>query len=160
PSTRPRFPSTRCLRLVPPHVPRNRVTTPRTSRIRIREVSRDTRGYERSETCAGTRCAGRDSLNAMRWVFVSMVLALALVAATAHAQTATAPSQKTTAAKPLVAAGTTAYRAGNFGAAVAAFEQAFRLDPSPENAFNLGQADRNQYFIDRDILHLHRALAM
>jgi hypothetical protein len=58
------------------------------------------------------------------------------------------------------AAGLAAYRDGNYAVAAAAFEAAFRRDPQADTAFTLAQAHRNQYFIDRDVTRLHRALGL
>jgi tetratricopeptide (TPR) repeat protein len=64
------------------------------------------------------------------------------------------------AAATAYAAGTTAYHRGDYATAIAAYEAAFRSDARAEVAFTLAQAHRNQYFIDKDVTHLHRALGL
>src|SRR5688572_21806517 len=57
-------------------------------------------------------------------------------------------------------AGLVAYGKGDFATAIVAFEAAFRIDASAEVAFTLAQSHRNQYFVDKDVTHLHRALGL
>jgi tetratricopeptide (TPR) repeat protein len=61
-------------------------------------------------------------------------------------------------AKTYFNAGAQAYEAGQFSTASRAFEMAYKLSPKPGVLFSLGQSERRQYFIDRDISHLERAL--
>jgi tetratricopeptide (TPR) repeat protein len=81
----------------------------------------------------------------------TFIFILALAASTAHADSSPAAAFN---------AGLVAYNAGDYTTAIAAFESAFRLDPKPEVAFTLAQAHRNQYFVDRDVTHLQRALGL
>lgn len=53
-------------------------------------------------------------------------------------------------AKMLFNAGAAAYAGGQFKAAVQAFQEAYRLYPKPALIFSIAQAQRRQYFIDRD----------
>jgi tetratricopeptide (TPR) repeat protein len=82
--------------------------------------------------------------------------ALAVVLCCALASNALADSS----AAAAFSAGMTAYDKGDYTTAIAAFEATFRLDPRAEVAFTLAQAHRNQYFADKDITHLHRALGL
>jgi tetratricopeptide (TPR) repeat protein len=81
----------------------------------------------------------------------ALVLVIALAAFDVHADSSPAAAFN---------AGVVAYDAGDYTTAIAAFEGAFRVDPKPEVAFTLAQAHRNQYFIDRDVTHLQRALGL
>jgi hypothetical protein len=60
-------------------------------------------------------------------------------------------------AKRLFRAGARAYDAGQFAAAVQAFEQAFELSPRPPLLFSAAQALRRQYTLSGDPSLLHRA---
>ncbi|MCA9622393.1 MAG: tetratricopeptide repeat protein, partial [Myxococcales bacterium] len=62
-------------------------------------------------------------------------------------------------AKALFRAGASAYKAGNFAAAVLAFEQAHDLDPKPAIRFSTAQALRRWFAKSEDPSHLQRALA-
>jgi hypothetical protein len=57
-------------------------------------------------------------------------------------------------------AGATAYGAGEYLAAIQAFEAAYALSPLPQIAFSLAQALRRQYFADRNPVHLQRAVEL
>jgi tetratricopeptide (TPR) repeat protein len=63
-------------------------------------------------------------------------------------------------AKASFAAGATAYGAGEYLAAIQAFEAAYALTPFPQIAFSLAQAERRQYFVDRAPEHLKRAIEL
>ncbi len=94
----------------------------------------------------------------MRW---SALLAFALATFVAHpAQAQPAPSGASTArAKSLFRAGASAYKAGNFSAAVQAFDQAHALDPKPAIRFSAAQALRRWYAVSEDPAHLVTALS-
>jgi hypothetical protein len=57
-------------------------------------------------------------------------------------------------------AGAAAYVAGDYLAAIQALEAAYALKPLPLLAFNLAQAQRRQYFVDRRPEHLLRSVAL
>ena len=61
-------------------------------------------------------------------------------------------------ARALFRAGASAYKAGNFAAAVQAFDQAHALDPKPAIRFSAAQALRRWYAVSEDPAHLVRAL--
>jgi PEGA domain-containing protein len=63
-------------------------------------------------------------------------------------------------AKESFKAGATAYGAGEYLAAIQAFEAAYALTPLPPIAFSLAQALRRQYFADRNPVHLRRAVEL
>jgi tetratricopeptide (TPR) repeat protein len=63
-------------------------------------------------------------------------------------------------AKASFAAGATAYGAGEYLAAIQAFDAAYALTPLPQIAFSLAQAERRQYFVDRAPEHLNRAIEL
>ncbi len=57
-------------------------------------------------------------------------------------------------------AGAAAYAAGEYLAAIQAFEASYALTPFPAIAFSLAQAERRQYFVDHDTRHLARAIEL
>jgi len=63
-------------------------------------------------------------------------------------------------AKASFRAGAAAYAAGEYPAAIQALAQAYQLTPLPAIAFSLAQAERRQYFVDRDPHHLERAIEL
>ena len=63
-------------------------------------------------------------------------------------------------AKDSFKAGATAYAAGEYLAAIQAFETAYELTPLPPIAFSLAQSHRRQYFASRDRAHLDKAVAL
>ncbi len=63
-------------------------------------------------------------------------------------------------AKAAFEGGKTAYTAGNYEAAIAAFAQADRLAPRPAIVFSLAQAYRLQYFVDKQPPRLKRAVEL
>lgn len=71
---------------------------------------------------------------------------------------AAAPDPEAGAAEFRVAA--QAFRANKFDTAARAFEQAYALDPRPETAFSIAQANRLQYYFDRIPWRLQRAVQM
>jgi len=63
-------------------------------------------------------------------------------------------------AKTLFEVGAKAYGRGNFPAAIQAFEQSQKLAPRAGLVFSLAQAYRKQYYIDKQVENLSRALAL
>jgi tetratricopeptide (TPR) repeat protein len=63
-------------------------------------------------------------------------------------------------AKSSFRAGATAYELGDYLAAIQALQAAYRLSPLPAIAFSLAQAERRQYFVDRDHAHLEHAIEL
>jgi hypothetical protein len=61
-------------------------------------------------------------------------------------------------AKMLFSAGAKAYESGQFNAAIQAFEEANRLVPKPQIVFSIAQAERRQYFLDKDPEKLRAAV--
>lgn len=55
-------------------------------------------------------------------------------------------------------AGAQAYEAGEFLAAIQAFDQAYKYSPRPAILFSAAQAYRRQYFIDKNAQHLQLAI--
>jgi tetratricopeptide (TPR) repeat protein len=53
-----------------------------------------------------------------------------------------------------------AFRANQFDVAARSFEQAYELDPRPETAFSIAQANRRQYYYDKMPWRLQRALQL
>jgi len=90
-----------------------------------------------------------------RMRFAAFVFVNALTAsAPAYAQSAS----DLEAARRLFDAGAQAYASGQFTAAIQAFDQANRLVPKPAILFSLAQAQRRQYFIDKNPQQLRAAL--
>jgi hypothetical protein len=61
-------------------------------------------------------------------------------------------------AKTFFDAGAAAYEAGNFLAAIQAFQSAYKLAPRPGIVFSMAQAYRRQYYIDKRPEHLRAAI--
>src|SRR5262245_42816610 len=61
-------------------------------------------------------------------------------------------------AKALFVAGDKAYSAGNFPAAIRAFQEAYKKAPLPPLLFSMAQAYRRQYAIDRKQENLREAI--
>lgn len=85
-----------------------------------------------------------------------IVLLIALWPARGGAQ----PAADVDRAKDSFKAGATAYAAGEYLAAIQAFETAYELTPLPPIAFSLAQSHRRQYFASRDRAHLDKAVAL
>lgn len=81
-----------------------------------------------------------------------LALCLTLAVASAHAQT------ELEQAKTLFNAGAQAFAAGQFTAAVQAFEESYKLAPKPAILFSMAQAERRQYFVDKRPEWLKRAI--
>lgn len=63
-------------------------------------------------------------------------------------------------AKASFKAGANAYAAGDYLAAIQALEAAYELTPLPAIAFSLAQAERKQYGVKLERLHLQRAISL
>ena len=63
-------------------------------------------------------------------------------------------------AKESFRVGAAAYSAGEYLAAISALDSAYALAPLPAIAFSLAQAERRQYFVDRQLEHLVRSVAL
>lgn len=85
---------------------------------------------------------------------------LALAFASLLALSATPEDADIEAAKTYFEAGRLAYEGGQFSIAATAFEEAYRLSPRAQVIFSLAQAQRQQYFVDRDPARLRRALVL
>lgn len=85
--------------------------------------------------------------------------ALALGAAFPVTAWAAPTADEVARAKSLFRAGASAYKAGNFAAAVQAFDQAHAIDPKPAIRFSAAQALRRWYAVSEDAGHLLKALA-
>ncbi|MBI4821231.1 MAG: PEGA domain-containing protein [Deltaproteobacteria bacterium] len=71
------------------------------------------------------------------------------------------PSKETLeAAKSYFDAGKRAYRAGQYETAALAFREALSLAPRAEIVFSTAQAQRLQYFVDRDVSNLEEAVEL
>lgn len=81
----------------------------------------------------------------------------ALLAALCLASTALAQSALEQ-AKTFFNAGAAAYEAGQYGAALQAFDEAYRLAPRPGILFSMAQAHRRQFFVDKGPEHLRTAI--
>lgn len=62
-------------------------------------------------------------------------------------------------ARKLFQAGAQAYAVGQYSAAIQAFEQAYALAPRSAVVFSIAQAERRQYFAERNPAYLERAIA-
>jgi hypothetical protein len=82
-----------------------------------------------------------------------VIVALAALGAPAHAD----PKSD---AEMFFRAGEKAFNAGQYGAAADAFEQAYAKLPLPAIAFSTAQANRLQYFIDKQPMRLKRAVEL
>ena len=81
---------------------------------------------------------------------VALAFAVLTAAPLASAETAGATAADVEAAKKLFEAGAQAYSSGQFTAAIQAFEQALKVVPKPAILFSLAQAERRQYFLDKN----------
>lgn len=78
----------------------------------------------------------------------------ALLCAAALALAAPARADATDDARVLFDAGARAYKAGDFRAAIQAFEQAYKIDARPNLLFSIAQAHRRQYVLDKRAGHV------
>jgi tetratricopeptide (TPR) repeat protein len=85
-----------------------------------------------------------------------LCLALLLVGAS-HAS---AETGDVTQSKAYFKAGAAAYEMGDFLAAIQALDAAYRLTPLPAIGFSLAQAERRQYFVSHERVHLDRAIQL
>ena len=114
------------------------------------------------ETCISCARSSRDELAmaramARQWQGIAAIsCGLWLCCSQLQAQTSAEISQ----AKTSFRAGATAYELGDYLAAIQALQSAYHLSPLPAIAFSLAQAERRQYFVDRDRGHLERAIEL
>ncbi|GAB4568818.1 MAG: hypothetical protein Tsb0020_22690 [Haliangiales bacterium] len=71
-----------------------------------------------------------------------------------------AAGDKRAEAERLFRTGERAYHAGRYDMAVRAFEASYELLPAPQIAFSTAQALRLQYFVDKDVVQLKRAIEL
>lgn len=83
----------------------------------------------------------------------AVVLSCVLIAGGARAQ-----AENVGEARTYFNAGAQAYEAGQFPAAIQAFERAYQLAPREAIIFTIGQAHRRQYYIDKNPAHLKAAI--
>jgi hypothetical protein len=86
----------------------------------------------------------------------ALCLALLLVGASR----ASADAGDVTQSKAYFKAGAAAYEMGDFLAAIQAVDAAYRLTPLPAIGFSLAQAERRQYFVSHERVHLERAIQL
>jgi PEGA domain len=89
---------------------------------------------------------------------LSVGLALLLGAAAGAARAAEPTPAQLDQARMLFTAGAKAYEAGQFNAAVQAFEDANRIVPKPQIVFSIAQAHRRQYYLAKEPEHLREAI--
>jgi tetratricopeptide (TPR) repeat protein len=85
----------------------------------------------------------------------AILLALAAPLLLGHAAFAAEPSDQ---GKTLFNAGAQAYAAGQFNAAIQAFDESYRTAPRPGVLFSIAQAHRRQYYVDKRPEHLKSAV--
>ncbi|HMA91456.1 MAG TPA: PEGA domain-containing protein [Polyangiaceae bacterium] len=90
-----------------------------------------------------------------RWILVTSLAAQCLFASAVEAEELAVAR-----AREYFQAGAQAYSIGEYGAAIQAFQQAYALAPRPAVLFSIAQAERRQYFLDRNQQHLTRAIEM
>ncbi len=91
-----------------------------------------------------------------RILSVGIALLLGVAAAPAHAADP-APAQVDQ-ARMLFSAGAKAYEAGQFRAAIQAFEDANKIVAKPQIVFSIAQAHRRQYYLAKEPEHLREAI--
>jgi hypothetical protein len=87
-----------------------------------------------------------------------VIVVIAVLTSVAHTPRAYADDPALDKAKEYFRAGAQAYAIGEYAAAVQAFEQAHALAPRPAVLFSIAQAERRQYFFDRNREHLQSAI--
>jgi PEGA domain len=92
----------------------------------------------------------------MRRLWPAVLLVVGLLSPRAAAQS----GEELERAKASFQAGATAYAAGEYLAAIQAFDAAYALTPVPAIAFSLAQAERRQYFVAHERDHLDRAITL
>lgn len=95
-------------------------------------------------------------LIAVRVVPFALAVAAAM-AASARAEPSAADREL---AQERFRTGAAAFRANKYDVAVQSLEQAYELDPRPETAFSIAQANRLQYYLDKNAWRLQRALQL
>src|SRR4051812_4150596 len=83
----------------------------------------------------------------MRRAAAAVLAATMTLARAASAQDGTALER----AKTFFNAGAQAYAAGQYGAAIQAFEEAYKLAPRPQLLFSIAQALRKEYYVGQDV---------
>ncbi|MEZ4228177.1 MAG: PEGA domain-containing protein [Polyangiaceae bacterium] len=91
-----------------------------------------------------------------RWMMTGLLAASLLGASCFCASTALAEDVQK--ARTYFNAGAQAYEAGEYLAAIQAFDQAYKYSPRPAILFSAAQAYRRQYFIDKNAQHLQLAI--
>ena len=91
----------------------------------------------------------------MRATLLGLALALATPFVVARPALAADPPDQ---GRTLFNAGAQAYAAGQFTAAIQAFDECYRLDPRPGVLFSIAQAHRRQYYVDKRPEHLKLAI--
>ncbi|AKT39936.1 PEGA domain-containing protein [Chondromyces crocatus] len=93
----------------------------------------------------------------MTKVWRSVVAAIAISLMTWPVQ---AQGDPVTQAKSLFNAGAQAYERAQYPAAIQAFEEAYRLSPRPGILFSIAQAERRQYYVDKQPEHVLKAITL
>lgn len=97
----------------------------------------------------------------MRRAVVALLVAFGATVAAAPAVAQPAPAREDVArAKTLFDAGAQAYAAGDYEAALQAFEEAQRLAPRAAIVFSMAQAHRRQFYVGHDEAHASAAIAL
>ncbi|HWN72059.1 MAG TPA: PEGA domain-containing protein [Haliangium sp.] len=91
-------------------------------------------------------------------VLAALAAAVLGASSVAHADEPSAKDRRE--ARRLFRAGEQAYHAGKYGLAADAFEAAYAILPAPQIAFSTAQAQRLQYFVDKDVKRLARAVEL
>jgi tetratricopeptide (TPR) repeat protein len=91
---------------------------------------------------------------------IAWALVVALLAPPAPAPAPAPSAQDEAQARELYQAGSQAYEQARYDVAIRAFEEARRLSPHSAVTFSLAQAYRLQYFVDRDLAKLERAVEL
>jgi PEGA domain len=94
----------------------------------------------------------------MKARILSVGLALVLATAAASAQAQGASPAQLDQARMLFTAGAKAYEAGQFNAAIQAFEDANKIVAKPQIVFSIAQAHRRQYYLVKEPEHLREAI--
>ncbi len=97
------------------------------------------------------------------WVLllaVELLVPPRLAAAQSAPATPADTQEEVSRARDLFRAGAQAYAVGEYAAATQAFEQAYELAPRPAVLFSIAQAERRQFFLDRQPAHLEKAVSL
>ena len=93
-----------------------------------------------------------------RIVSVGLAVLLAAAASAGVAQAADPSPAQLDQARMLFTAGAKAYEAGQFNAAIQAFEDANKIVAKPQIVFSIAQAHRRQYYLAKEPEHLREAI--